>query len=174
MKTPPTKEEIDRLTEYTNFAIDLANEVMKPQTPLKYPTISFDLIGRAAGRAWYRKNHIQYNIGIFRAQTAAFLERTTSHEVCHLVAFALYGSLGLGHGRYWKHVMTKMGQEPSRCHSYDVPDSALRVPRPYVYKCGCKEFKLTANIHNKVKNGQRRHCTKCKISISFVRMVESN
>lgn len=166
----PTTEEIRQLTEYTHFAVDLANEVFGQKFP--YPKIEFDLKGRVAGYAYYHKNKIRYNIGIFRNQPQKFLDRTTYHEVGHLISFKLYGEAGKGHGKFWKYVMQKIGQEPSRCHDYDVPQEALRVKRPYVYKCPCREFHLTRLIHNRILSDGDRKCPKCGSVITFVKVLD--
>lgn len=87
---------------------------------LEMPEILFDLHGKTSGYAFYSKNVIQFNLDILKYNTEAFLKRTPVHEVAHLVSYAVYGRIGMGHGKVWKAVVTSLGGSSERCHSYDV------------------------------------------------------
>lgn len=125
----------------------------------KTPTLSFDLRGTAAGRAWLQRNHIQINEILFKENKEDFFKRTIPHEVAHLVAFRVFCEKG--HGKDWKFVMTRFGCDPSRCHSYDVSNSKIsKTVKRYIYSCSCTpEAKLTKGFHEKM-NG-RGKCIKC-------------
>jgi SprT protein len=72
------------------------------------------------------------------------------------------------HGREWRQIMTIMGVDPKRCHSYTV-EKVRRVAKDYIYKCSCKEHKISSILHNRmVKGGKFYTCNRCKGRITYI------
>lgn len=131
------------------------------------PTISFDLRGTVAGKAYLRENHVQLNAQLFVDNTAHFLNDTIAHEWAHIAARLLHAPKRIdAHGAEWRAVMSALGKVPSRCHSLDVSKS--RVHATYTYRCNCKTFELSARRHNKV---QRKHAAyQCQICHAYLQL----
>ena len=89
---------------------------------LKLPKfkVEFTLRGRTAGKAWLGKNIIQFNPTLLRENPEAFIKRTPGHEVVHFAAYAKYGGRIKAHGHEWKNMMSMVGLDNKRCHSYNT------------------------------------------------------
>lgn len=147
------------------------------------PEIDFSLRGLAAGQAQFRisskpkkiiKCRLRFNLPIALENQADFLATVVPHEVAHLVVVAKWGKGKIKpHGLEWQKVMKQcFGLQPDRCHSYDVSKHVRRMPRPYIYSCGCQEFALTAQMHKRILEGQERRCRECKGGLVFIRKCE--
>ena len=158
--------EIIELKESTSQWINKANQVFGRTFPM--PMISLRLKGGTAGKAHYTQWSIKYNPEIYARHKEDFKKRTVPHELAHLIAFSIYGRIK-SHGREWRSVMHRLGVDSSRCHSYDVEGIKATRSRPFVYSCGCTEFKLTRLIHNKILMGQVRRCLKCRNKVVYQR-----
>jgi SprT protein len=159
--------DLNELTALTKSFIDKANQIYG--RTFSVPTVSFGLRGGVAGTANYGYNLIRYNHELYTRNKDDFKARTVPHEVAHLVARTMYGNIK-PHGREWRSVMHRLGvQEVTRCHSYDVNGVKSARSRPFVYACGCQEFKLTSTIHRRILMGQTRTCLKCRKKIVFQR-----
>jgi SprT protein len=165
---------LNDLTAETFKYIDMANRIYGKN--YSYPMVTINLHGRVAGMAYSASRHIKYNVELYLRNKADFLARTVPHEVAHLIAD--WNSITVSyrrikpHGREWRMVMVRFGvKDITRCHSYDTNALVMgkTQARPFVYSCGCKEFHLTRNIHNKILMGQERKCLKCKNPIKLVR-----
>jgi SprT protein len=91
------------------------------------PIIKFDLRGTTAGRAWGRRNVIQFNPILLDQNPEVFVRQTVGHEVAHLAAFVKHGNCD-PHGQEWRHVMWALGLPAKRCHNYDVSTITGRRP----------------------------------------------
>jgi len=112
-----------------------------PKYTRPIPTLEFDLRGQIGGQAFYHKNAIKVNVILYHENEQKYLHSTVPHELCHIVTDSLYGSHLAPHGPEWKHVMRTMGQDPKRCHSYDVTNASVRNKRTettYCLGCGTK------------------------------------
>ena len=127
--------------------------------PLFMPTISFDLCGTTAGKAYFAKRHIQLNAVLLSENLEDFESDTIPHELSHLLVLHLYGTPG-GHGAEWKAVMRKLGVAPERTHSFDTSNARKGSP-PTSYRCGCMKHALSSRRHNKVLRGRHYACGKC-------------
>jgi len=174
------------MTEYqaksedaVRFYIDLANDVYNLNLP--YPCIRWNLRGATAGKAacGIGKWEVQLHPVLVEQEGQDYVDRTPGHEVAHLVAFKVHGlqrsyrGRRQSHGWAWKSVMRKLGLDPTRCHTYDtsaVKQTRKKADRPYVYKCGCMEHKLTSIRHRRFMSGKYRclRCTRCKVELQFV------
>ena len=66
----------------------------------------------AAGSAQLRKHSITLNVRMLTEHRHLLLT-TVVHEIAHLVACKFFGEPG--HGKPWKELMIKLGQQPTRC-----------------------------------------------------------
>lgn len=83
------------------------------------PIIKFDLRGTTAGRAWGRKNVIQFNPILLDQNPEVFVRQTVGHEVAHLAAFVKNPNCE-PHGKDWKLIMWSLRLPAKRCHNYDT------------------------------------------------------
>jgi SprT protein len=123
------------------------------------PTVSYDLRGKTAGKAYLRENHIQLNAVLLLENREEFVADTPGHEAAHLAAYANFGQEGRGHGVRWAEMMRLIGQRPARTHNYDVTNS--RVHKTYAYRCNCQAFNLGIRRHKAGLAG-KLICKKCK------------
>lgn len=111
----------------------------KRLAPLADLTISFDLFGTIAGRAWTHKRdratgrlhpHISLNPPLLIREGRRFIARTPLHELAHIVA-DLYHNDYCHHDRRWVRTFRALHEiaiaeglpvEPdfSRCHDFDT------------------------------------------------------
>lgn len=105
-----------------------------------------------AGDACIRTRTIRINREIYARNPSHVLNETCPHEVAHIVAVDLYGMQAWNHGRYWQHVMRKLGKDPKRCHNL-VTQSFLRRP---IYQCNCcnKQIEVSPATHGRLIRGK--------------------
>lgn len=126
--------------------------------------VRFDLKGSAAGQLRMgREPLMRFNAEIAAKHFEAFCQRTIPHEVAHLVAQTLAGRRRIRpHGAEWQQVMTDFGQQPSRCHSYDLAGVAVKKQQRFPYQCQCRQHELSATRHYRVLRGLGSYrCTHC-------------
>ena len=129
--------------------------------PLPAPTVDFRLRGTAAGKAWFRRWHLQFNGLLLARYPEHFLRHTVGHEVAHLVAMAAFGAHIRPHGPEWRSVMAHFSLPPDVTHSYDVTGISRRRS-PFVYRCGCPEpVCFGAMRHRRSGNGVGYFCRRC-------------
>ena len=133
------------------------------------PTISFKLKGRRAGYASYHRNKIALNNEMLHANGDVFIQDTPGHEAAHLIAYHVHGFDIKPHGVEWKKVMSVIGQQPSRCHSFEVV-----TRHQYFCKCSDRIF-ISTQKHNKILT--RRcvyYCKNCKETIRWSKLYEKS
>jgi SprT protein len=133
------------------------------------PTISFKLKGRRAGYASFYRNKVALNNEMLHANGDAFISDTPGHEAAHLIAYHVYGTSIRPHGIEWKKVMRVIGQEPNRCHSFEV------VTR-YRYFCKCSDrIFLTTQKHNRMQTRKTVfYCKNCKETIRWSKLYDKS
>ena len=128
------------------------------------PTLSFDLRGRTAGEAYLERHHIRLNAVLLNENKDAFIDRTVGHEVAHLAARTAHGRDISAHGVEWQKMMRLIKQEPSRCHSFDTTNSAVRSASSasFTWYCACESpYLLNKKRHAYAKRGLLC-CKRCK------------
>jgi len=163
----------EQAIEKSKYWIDFAND--RYRLNITYPTISFKLKGRCAGKANYTKHLVKYNAVLLEENGDTFLERTVPHEIAHIVVRHKYGHYATAHGYEWKSMMMAFGCNPSRCHSYDTTNSAQgrksKLGKNFDYKCGCKIYNLTVIRHRRILKGAIYTCRNCKTPLTAVTAV---
>jgi SprT protein len=130
-------------------------------------SIEYVDMGVVAGRANYVHNKIKLSPTLLRENVEHFIGNTVVHEIAHLFTNAMY-PMATAHGWEWKNVMRRLGCEPSRCHSYDVSNTAKRKVARFTYRCSCSQHIISSILHNKIQRGQNRICNRCKTRIYMV------
>ena len=111
------------------------------------PSIEFSRrMTSCAGKAFLGENKIRLSEPLLLENGMNFVSRTPAHEAAHLIAYRVFGDRG--HGTGWKCIMHLLGQEASRCHSYEVAGG-----EKYISDCG-KEMSLSKIRHNKLQSGK--------------------
>lgn len=127
--------------------------------------VRFDLVGRAAGmyQVRGRQRVIRYNPYVFALYPRDSLEVTVPHEVAHYVTDMLFGMGRVRpHGAQWQSVMRAMGADPRVTAAYDLSGIPVRRQRRFVYRCACREHRLSACRHNRIRSGATRYsCRAC-------------
>lgn len=142
------------------------------RTRLLMPTCSFDLSGRVAGMAVLypeqpqKPGHIRINAHLLNTETASILHETVPHEVAHLIAQIAFGPQIEPHGDEWQRVMRSLGKTPQVYHEMETKPARV-VPRPYLYRCACKDFWFTARRH-----GKTYKCNNCGELLVFIKGPE--
>ncbi|WP_299077530.1 SprT family zinc-dependent metalloprotease [uncultured Paraglaciecola sp.] len=132
------------------------------------PEISFNQRGKIAGCARLQTNELRFNPVLLADNTSVFLEEVVPHEVCHLLAFQIYGKVK-PHGKEWQALMIELFQlEPKTYHKMDVHKVAGEMFR---YQCQCGPVDLSLRRHNKVIKGKQQYiCRQCKTTL----LLDSN
>jgi SprT protein len=126
----------------------------------KLPKITFNQRGKIAGCARLQTNELRFNPVLLSDNINAFLEEVVPHEVCHLLAYKLFGKVR-PHGKEWQSLMLKLfGVKGQTYHHMDV----TKVKgKSYTYRCGCGPIELGIRRHNKVLKGQQTYiCRECR------------
>jgi SprT protein len=126
----------------------------------RLPKISFNQRGKIAGCARLQTNELRFNPVLLSDNIDAFLEEVVPHEVCHLLAYKLFGKVR-PHGKEWQNLMLELfGVKGQTYHQMDV----TKVKgKSYSYRCGCGPIELGIRRHNKVLKGQQIYiCIKCR------------
>ena len=168
-KAPPVAAAVkDRAKQSLVRWVKLARE--RFNHPLFMPTISFDLTGTTAGKAYTKQRHIQLNAILLTENEDRFDKDTIPHELAHLLAFHVLGYSG-AHGEPWQEAMHKLGLEPRRTHNMDVTNA--RTTKSYTgFACGCGPTSLSAKFYKSFRRGRRVICQTCKQAVRQVGVVE--
>lgn len=131
----------------------------------KLPTISFNQRGKIAGCARLQSNELRFNPVLLADNLDAFLQEVVPHEVCHLLAYTLYGKVR-PHGKEWQNLMQNLyGLKGQTYHQMDV---AKVAGKHFNYRCQCGPVKLGIRRHNKITRGQQQYiCRKCCTTLTL-------
>lgn len=142
--------------------------------PLPEAVIDFSLRGRCAGQAKVEPcgaTALRINLKLLTENLADFLAQTIPHEVSHLVInwqARQTRQRPRPHGPEWQQVMQNCyGLQPVRCHTYHT-SPARCVPRNFLYRCSCREHRLTSIMHNKLAKRYQALCKSCRTQLKFV------
>lgn len=100
---------------------------------------------------------------------------TIAHEMAHIVA-GYFGDRG--HGKEWKRISTELGSDGKRIYDGISTNREIHGSmaveymkrRPFVYSCGCQEFRLTSVRHKRIQvRGSYLACKTCHNPLVFVR-----
>ena len=131
--------------------------------------------GTTAGTAQASTREISLNSTILMENQDDFIARTVGHEVAHIIDKDVNGYQRRAngkrdsHGPNWKAIMVLFGQDPSRCHSYDVTNSKVQKTNnrvKHVWVCGCGEAEM--------KLGDKRHARQERTGGFYMRGHTSN
>lgn len=126
----------------------------------QFPNVSFNQRGKIAGCARLQKNELRFNPVLLADNHQLFLDEVVPHEVCHLLAFTLFGKV-LPHGKEWKALMRRLFHLDGQ--TYHKMDVTKVSGKHFQYQCLCGPVNLTIRRHNKVKRGEQQYsCRRCK------------
>lgn len=166
-----------RVTECLHLASAHFGETF-PEIPVK-----FDLTGTVGGYFCVHTcretgkvtQYFRFNRVLARENLNEYLDQICPHEVAHYVALSKWGRRIRPHGVEWKSVMVDVfNLAPDRCHTMNTTGAEKT---PYVYRCDCKEHRVSKRKHNKMLRGGIYRCNACRKSIVYVRediAVENN
>ena len=118
----------------------------------RLPKISFNQRGKIAGCARLQSNELRFNPVLLSDNMDDFLEEVVPHEVCHLLAYKLFGKVR-PHGKEWQSLMIELfGLKGQTYHQMDV----TKVKgKSFNYQCECGPIELGIRRHNKVVKGKQ-------------------
>jgi SprT protein len=136
--------------------------------------IDFSLRGRCAGQARIDREgrtSVRINHQLLAENLSDFLKNTIPHEIAHLVVNWQARNKRRRprpHGPEWQAVMHDcFGLEATRCHHYRTTPARI-VPRPFLYRCSCREHYLTGTLHNRISVTYQVLCKACKTPVTFI------
>ena len=176
MQMTHTPEEIMRLAIKT---VRAAEQRARDFYAIRLPgaVIDFSLRGRCAGQARVERGGatlLRLNLTLLKENLADFLEQTIPHEVAHLVVnwqSRQKSKRPRPHGSEWQLVMQNCyGLQPARCHTYRTTPARI-VPRNVLYRCGCREHRLTGIMHKRLSQSHQALCKSCRTRLNFVAIL---
>jgi SprT protein len=136
--------------------------------------IDFTLRGRCAGQARVDRDGttcLRFNCQLLAENLPDFLKNTIPHEIAHLVVNWQARNKRRRprpHGPEWQAVMHDcFGLEACRCHRYRTTPARI-VPKPFLYRCSCREHYLTGILHNRISRDYQVLCKACKTPVRFI------
>ncbi len=127
------------------------------------PKVTFFAKGRTNGWAKYGSWEVKFNTHN-ASQVPEEFRNTVSHEIAHMVDYALRGRSG--HDRIWKAIHRTLGGTGTRCSQYGITVKRGRVKNEYLYRnaagaevwCGPKHH--AAMRRGKIEGIRIRSCEK--------------
>ncbi len=136
--------------------------------------IDYSLRGRCAAQARVDRNgqtFLRINLQLLSDNLNDYLRQTIPHEIAHLVVnwqARKRHRRPRPHGPEWQNVMRDcFALQPIRCHSYETTPARI-VPRDFLYRCDCREHRLTSIMHNKIKRSNMALCRSCQTPLFFI------
>lgn len=162
------QEDLTRINNKVRETVEKLNSIYN--FGMAVPSIHYDVRGTKAGLAKSKTMSIHFNSVLAMENTETFIQTTVPHEVCHIAVWhwARYfrKPFPSDHGPLWKKMMTDVGANPKRNHSYDV-SSVKRNTKTYEYTCLCETpIELSSIIHGRILKGRVYRCRKCRQSLS--------
>ena len=157
----------DKVVEKLDQLVKFANEKW-PDHKFTRPTVEYSTrMKTTAGFARVRENKIILHPYLLCEYHLNFIRETVTHEFAHIVDFILhpnnfvryYGQKCSYHGLTWKAIMRIFGQNPSRCHTYNVKEAVKNVKNRIKY-CHPDDFANQGKIVRKVANEERKKSRK--------------
>lgn len=129
-------------------------------TTFRKPTVLFTKRGTTAGTANYVRYEVNFNPILLVENVEAFIARTVPHEMAHLIDHTLHPEnfestvrmTRTGrwkrtkrdvHGRTFKEIMSVMGADGSRCHSFDTTRARVRTKAKHLWVCNHCQATMT-------------------------------
>lgn len=134
--------------------------------------IIFKRNGTKGGHCWYAKKELMFQLDLAENNPDKFFS-TVDHEVAHWIDREVYGiqyngTRHVGHGKTWKYIMSRVyGLNPDRYHSYDTSVTTTKKQTRHIYKCSCREHKVSTTVHNKIMRGYTYSCQCCGTRIAL-------
>lgn len=129
------------------------------------PEVNFKLRGKSAGTAHLQLNKLRFNATLLEENPQEFITQVVPHEICHLLAYQLYGRVK-PHGNEWQSLMITLYQRrPSTTHNLDTRSVEGKT---FTYRCDCGPVNLSVRRHNKVLNQQTLYrCRRCHQTLTL-------
>ncbi|KAK2701703.1 protein SprT-like [Artemia franciscana] len=166
--TPDQQQQVlDRCAELIAFA---ANQLETSFQPIE---VRFDLTGRAAGMycVRYKERWFRFNAHLFAKYFDENLQHTVAHEVAHYLVEQHFGRKRVApHGKEWQAMMHLLGEEPQTTHQFDLEGVPVKRQQTHVYRCACRDHKLSTTRHNRVQGKKKMvyHCRACRQPLAYV------
>lgn len=102
--------------------------------------IRFDLKGRAAGQAYYKRVRgvveygVRFNVAAMNIDWDHMVKETIPHEIAHIVAYAKPELGAKGHNAGWKRIAWSLGCKGERCHTMPLPPARASSRQRYFYR----------------------------------------
>ncbi|MGS2721294.1 SprT family zinc-dependent metalloprotease [Paraglaciecola aestuariivivens] len=147
-----------KIIQQVTLLMQHANEYL--QQNFAMPQVTFNQRGKVAASARLQTHELRFNSVLLNDNLSEFLSDVVPHEICHLLAFQLFGRVK-PHGKEWQNLMrTVFERQPQTYHKMNVTKVAGKT---FTYHCACGPLTLSIRRHNKVKRGQQQYiCRKCK------------
>ncbi len=162
MKSNPIPTQlIEQIAASINQHLQLAEQAFNCQ--FHPPQVSFNVRGKAAGKAYCHLWQIRLNPVLLLENQTAFLQQVVPHELAHLITYHQFGRVR-PHGKEWQFVMQHVFNLAAHTrHQFDI--TSVSSPS-FAYQCDCQQHQLSLRRHNKVIRGQTQYqCRHCKATL---------